>query len=72
MNESNRGNPLRRAIQAVLGAPEYSPTETPAMRRRDATLEDMVTHLDEAVATSARVVYEKPPLSLYQMRRMAL
>ena len=35
---------FRKAIQAVLAAaPDYSPTETPAMRRRDAAFGDMVT-----------------------------
>jgi hypothetical protein len=44
MYESDQDNPFRKAIQAVLAAaPDYSPTETPAMRRRDAALGDMVT-----------------------------
>ena len=44
MYESDQDNPFRKAIQAVLAAaPDYSPTETPAMRWRDATLGDMVT-----------------------------
>lgn len=48
--ESDRDNPLRRAIHAVLAtAPDYSRTETPAMRRRDVALADMVTCFDEVV-----------------------
>jgi len=53
--ESDRDNPLRLAIQAVLAAaPDYSSTETPAMRRRDAALGDMMTRLDEIVPELAQ------------------
>lgn len=53
--ESDRDNPLRRAILAVMAAaPEYSPTETPAMRRRDSALGDMVTRLAEIVPELAQ------------------
>jgi hypothetical protein len=45
-DETDRGNPLRRAIHGVLAAaPDYSQSETPAMQRRDAALADMVTRL---------------------------
>jgi hypothetical protein len=47
-DETDRENPFRRAIHAVLAAaPDYSRTETPAMQRRDAALVDMVTRLDK-------------------------
>jgi hypothetical protein len=53
--ESDRDNPLRQAIHTVLAAaPDYSRTENPAMRRRDAALGDMVTRLDEAVPQLAQ------------------
>jgi len=49
-DETDPINPLRRAIQAVLAtAPDYSQTATPAMRRRDTALADMVTRLDQVL-----------------------
>jgi len=55
MYESDRDNPLRWAVQVLLAAaPEYSLTATPAMRRREAALGDMVTRLDEVVPELAQ------------------
>jgi hypothetical protein len=49
-NETDQGNPLRHAIHTVLAAArDYSPTETPAMQRRDTALADMVTRLDQVL-----------------------
>jgi hypothetical protein len=49
-NETDQGNPLRRAIHTVLAAaPDYSRTPTPAMLRRDVALADIVARLDEVV-----------------------
>ena len=50
MYETNRDNPLCRAVHAVLAvAPDYSPTATPAMRQRDAALADIAACLDEVL-----------------------
>ena len=49
-DQTDRDNPLHRAIHAVLAAAsDYSRTATPAMLRRDAELADMVARLDEVV-----------------------
>jgi hypothetical protein len=49
-DESDRNTRLCRAIQAVLAtAPDYSRTATPAMRRRDAALAEMVARLDQVL-----------------------
>jgi hypothetical protein len=49
-HETEPDNLLRRAIHAVLAAaPDYSRTATPAMRRRDTALAEIVARLDEVL-----------------------